>query len=709
MTGEAEPIKSDNNNTEETFTSEQVPLPLKHPSVETNSQQAEEGDSNMRINHAILELTPDALSVLAEFDSVREAAEQAIDVVAAALGELEGTALIPEAARMNVVRQANQLLSAAVEIRRQGRSTISLFGKYMTIHSLDEVAERLAAMRADFENVTSIAPHLDAFVRDGLPVIDKYVFDTHNPEQINDVVLNTVVLEDTENSGGEAFTEMLQKEGIVPEEPVAIYSTEAEQPFAASSVTRLDVNSLTWEGQEAVKRGAITPDVIIVPISTDGHRFMERNERYQMLRAQSYRVPLNQRPTIIYVADDGVEIPLYVKAHLTDDLMCTSVDELRNVLSLVKELKIAKTQPPLVEPAILRQLQEKRYDESADLRKWEHETADTLQSLRYQLARHRQRYQAGIRKHKDLRERMERLSGESSHFHHPWEQDGESEIPDTTETEYQVRTILDIATGEGRKAGPLARAGYYVVGLDISQQQLERGKQRFIEEGEGLRGERDNPELSYNVFPSLAAEGLLPQEPILDDQEAQAHYVTTKGDFMNLENTLTDLVRTWRQQHPDLPIEDFMQVERFQGRTEVAFDEAEIDWHSYCEMSDPEDERIFLTQVFNVLRPGAEFRIEIPDRSVDPYATAIQQYHEEHPSERYGIHREKHEDGEEEYTRRYFPGRHEMLVKLQAIGFDIDPEKDIETYLITKENPETRKKELKVKELVIRARKPFAA
>jgi hypothetical protein len=87
-------------------------------------------------------------------------------------------------------------------------------------------------------------------------------------------------------------------------------------------------------------------------------------------------------------------------------------------------------------------------------------------------------------------------------------------------------------------------------------------------------------------------------------------------------------------------------------------------------------------------------------------------YHKAHPNEPLGTIRdststepgEATTQGNDEDTPRYFPDRNELVLLLQAVGFEPD---NVETYLITKQD-DAGDTHLQAKELFICARKPLA-
>jgi len=281
----------------------------------------------------------------------------------------------------------------------------------------------------------------------------------------------------------------------------------------------------------------------------------------------------------------------------------------------------------LFDPPQLEISQREAYTDS-DLRAWERRTADTYQSLRHILLRFKERKEP-------------------------------------------VRYILDIGTGEGRIAGMLARLGYKVIGLDISDEQLQRRKERIKQEGQGLRGEKEIPGLSYHDLLKLQEEGLLPRTPILDDEEVANNYIQVQGSFFNIADALN------------------------KAGINFKFDAAIVTWHTYDEFGPPKSQEAILEQIWSLLNAGGELIKEIPNRKIEPYASALQKYHIDNPTEPYGTIRDKKPVGtggqEELYPPRYFPDINELILLLKSKGFDIDLQKDVQTYMV--EDKETLESE----------------
>lgn len=120
----------------------------------------------------------------------------------------------------------------------------------------------------------------------------------------------------------------------------------------------------------------------------------------------------------------------------------------------------------------------------------------------------------------------------------------------------------------------------------------------------------------------------------------------------------------------------------------MGFDAAMFNWHTFCEVGSKDKQKMVLEQVLNVLQRGGELIIEIPDRQMEPYASALKKYHREHPEEPYGTIRDpkpnffKGLKGKDEYPPRYFSDINELILLLKSVGYEIDPKADVQTYMI---------------------------
>lgn len=456
-------------------------------------------------------------------------------------------------------------------------------------------------------------------------------------------------------------------------------------------------------------RGDNTPEVVIMHVPNGDSLAHSYEYRVGLIDAET-NFNQSNRPTVILYTD-GFAPQLYQKHEFQGVLFASTEEELQKSVALAEKVRKLRDKDASLRPEGLAPLQEKQYDASDDLREWEHKTADTYQSLKHILER--------IIKRDDLLRAYNEKKYSRLFDSDGWYVPQDSSLQPTR----PIKTILDLGTGEGRIGGMLARLGFHVMGLDISQATLDRGKQRFIEEGEGLRGERDDPTLSYPAIEKLAKEdGIFGSrvlvdstkiEPILDDTEALKHYVTTKGDFFNLHRDVHIAIREWESRYPGINKHTFFQAEDSQYAfkmkenmlSDIGFDMAMFNWHTFCEIGDPDNQEKVLHQIQNVLWPGGELVIEIPDRTQEPYASMIQQFHKTHPDKPFGTLQDPKPDGDGNFSARYFPGKDELLLLLQRVGFEVDEAQDVQTYDIGQIDEQTGEEKPAIKEYFITARK----
>lgn len=634
-----------------------------------------------------LSARPEAVSLLSLYSEVLGNADEAFSVINQSLSGLEGAELIPEVAKSNLARQANLFLDAADEILEKGSAAVSVFGLYETFRSVEAVEAQLGEINGDFLVIASLTPTFAEFTRTGIKFVDKYLFDTRPPEKPNFYDVRVLVYEDPDNP---VMSTLIRQEGYPLGNEERGFQVEP-LPTVSSRSIREAIRANAWEANQILGKDGDPPDIVVIPVS--GPEFFQKNHYLLQQLFIDYwaNIPAEKRPVVI-MHTMGFEPQLYQKHEYEGFIWASDTDFLRNTLVQAWQLSRLKGKGEIFTPEGLSPLQQDQYDRSLDLREWEHKTADTYQSLSLILDRITTR---------DEYYRERSLSRIKDLFFFASDASHKRLVP-----QRPAKTILDVGAGDGRISGMLARLGFNVMALDISSEQLARGEQRFVEEGEGLRGEREHSDLSYPTLRRLQENGLaLPV--IRDDAEAKKHYVTVQGSFFELNRVLNVDVADWDKTHPGIDRSGFFD-ERWNEYAfadshdmflDTGFDYVLFNWHTLCEVGDPENLKDVLRQLLNVMNCGAELVIEIPDRTLEPYAGRLKEYHDKHPEEPFGVLREVYEG--EEYSPRYFPGREEMLILLKAAGFEIEPEKDIQTYLI----PNTGEEKIEVKELFITARK----
>lgn len=208
--------------------------------------------------------------------------------------------------------------------------------------------------------------------------------------------------------------------------------------------------------------------------------------------------------------------------------------------------------------------------------------------------------------------------------------------------------------------------------------------------------------------------------PQLSDADTADHYLPVEGSFFNLQYALNQALIEWHDRYPDIdpyaffnesPFNEYAFSDERDMFADVGFDAAMFNWHTFCEIGSPENQKNVLEQILNILDRGGELILEIPDRKIEPYASALRAYHTAHPAEQYGTIRDPKPadfqglEGEDMYPPRYFPDINELILLLKSVGFEVDPAKDVQTYLITGNDQSTGQETLTLKEHFITARK----
>lgn len=434
--------------------------------------------------------------------------------------------------------------------------------------------------------------------------------------------------------------------------------------------------------------GDTLPGTIILEIPSSKDLYWHNIAICMKLREDLKRLEPSSRPTVILHAN-GFRLgrhETFEGFHYAENW-----EELERSIDLAHTLA-AERKLQTFDRKQLEPKQRESYNASHDLREWEHITADTSKSLEFLFQE--------INSYNSRSETAQESLGDEDR---------------------KVTAILDLGTGEGRIAGMLARLGLHVVGIDISKEMLDRGRKRLEGEGAYLRGENNDESLSAPVLERLKQNNQLPLndgfplEIILDDEEARKHYVTLEGSFFDLYTTLEDYLKQWifeEQFNDDIDPFTFFGIEPSDliwGEkifSKIGFDMSLFNWHTFCEIGNSQNQAQILRQVRKVLQPGGELVIEIPDRHVEPYKSALDKYHTTHPDDPYGTLRDPKPGGNGEYPPRYFPDAQELVNLLKSVGFEVDGEMDVKSYDIETVNPEIGEKSKQFTEFFITARKP---
>lgn len=489
----------------------------------------------------------------------------------------------------------------------------------------------------------------------------------------------------------------LKAQGVLPadfpDKPSELDTDEQIEQAGISLISPHTFGSLLEEAR---------PNLPLIVYVQNARTLQEYADTYNQLNSEFWKKSENERPPIIFYTKNFKLSPTD-KRILQGFLFATSPDELQKAMVTARQL-ITTQNATAFDPKTIAPTQKESYDESTDLREWEHVTANTYETLKHILQRIYLRQRL-------LFSKYTKLFDEKGGWNDP--------RPDLA---IPIRTILDLGTGEGRIAGMLARLGFKVVGMDISPEMLKRSRERITEEGEGLRGEKSHPGLSYEALQQIIEEdrilrakgeaGILPTnglqgeplQPILDDAKTSRHYVTVEGSFYELEEVLNDYLKQWivgKQINQDISPEEFFEdynpysPEPFPQHMldEVGFDMATITWNTFCEIGDPKNQKNVIEQILNSLVPGGEIYLEIPNRELEPYKSAVKEYHDAHPEDPYGTVRAPKPDGSGYYPPRYFTDVHELAGWLQSFGCEVNLQEDISSYNVRERTDENIKSE----------------
>ena len=503
----------------------------------------------------------------------------------------------------------------------------------------------------------------------------------------------------------------LKAQGLLPETfPSTPQELDTDEQLVKAGIHLLNKHQV---GEILSNKTSVSSPIIVsLP---DERALNEYFDTLQQLNNEFWNRTEGKRPTVILYSN--FDIPVRYKLAFEGFLYATSPNALKTALDNVRRLKESENSTTF-DPKTLEPGQKKSYDESQDLREWEVKTANTYETLKRILQRIALRQNIQKDRYSQL---FDIKDGEVSWY------------TPQDKLSIHTRTVLGIGTGEGRIDGMLARLGLKVIGLDISPEMLKRAKVRIVEEGEGLRGEKEHPGLSYEALKRIQQEdaelrkqgkpGILPLDedkgepvqPILNDNEVMRNYLTVEGSFFDAHEVLNTYLANWikaRRINQDIPPEEFFEnynpyspeqlpADMFE---EIGFDMCTITWNTFCEVGDPKNQQELVHKLFNMLVPGGEIFIEIPNRNLEPYKSAVEQFHTSHPDTPYGTVRDPKPDGSGYYPPRYFTDVHELAGWFKALGCEVDIEKDLQSYDVGAEAKADDKQ--KCNEFVLTVRKP---
>lgn len=704
------------------------------PNLEIEVEPIQEELSEIEVQNKTIKATPEdiynelstyseAKTLLERYDFDKKNIESLINQVKESLKDVKDAQHIAELFQQRLMGQLNELLQAGHSIIKDGEAFYFAAGQIRKSDDIGRMEGNMGLLDAVVHELEQLVDNPEELLKKGGQLIADYT----KTEQISPSASDTLILLSNFDTD---VLESLKKEGIIS-------ATENNQFILGEpgvQVIAPDIKDLPWKSAKDI------PETIILHI-TDAKRLEFNKNMYQKIHEQIMSLSNEKRPNVILYCDN-FKVPLYIKHDYEGFMYASTLDEVKVSMERSKELSLLK-KSKLFNPQSLEPGQKDSYDKSTDLREWEHITADTYQSLKHTLLRINQRNQL-------LYERYRTLS---------FEQKITPLMPQKL-----ITTILDLGTGEGRIGQTLARLGFNVVGLDISEEILKRGRVRLKEEGEGLRGEREHPGLTYEAIRKLQEEdqqlreegnhlihegkrlieqgnqekgqelieqgkrlsiGILPLDirtkkpvsPILEDSIVEKKYLTTQGSFFKLQNILNNYLIDWvycnkvNQDIDEYQFFDKSPKDEYAFKllhnmfADVTFDMALFNWHTFCEIGTPDNQKVVLHQLLNVMTPGGELVIEIPDRMMDPYIQPLEEYHSNHPDEPFGTLRDPKPDENGNYPPRYFPDAMDLISMLKAVGFEIDNEEDLQSYIISHNDSVTNEVKPTLKEFFITARK----
>ncbi len=615
----------------------------------------ENGGSGEKILELAERLKPkEAQAVFDTYLKITYEAETALRKIREVTKNLGGAELFDDTLFDNLLEKAKNSLIAGHEFATAGKSIMSVQGYFIDVFDLNQLLLIMHQEIHDLRRFNTVVTDWQSFKNEGIKILDHYILDTKNLEGIKNVSLDMEIYRSDE---------------------VKIHGV-----FDRAGKTKKHVGGL-YEIGHFYEKDIDSQKTYLFAVDNREelhHKHHKDLQHFYTMYLEKY-LRGEQLPAVIVYSKNG--LPLYEKASYPQFLFADNEDELVHAIFTAKDIRHSREmQPEFMSSEKLAGSQERLYDNS-DLREWEGKTADTAQSLTHLL---RAIETAGVEKR--------------------------AIIADET-----PQVFLDLGTGEGRISTLLAMLGKKVVGLDISQSQLDKIPHRLQEEVQKFQKDKSSP------LRVLMDQGIVQETDVITDiVELQKHLYTVKGNFLDLERDVYNgLVELPEKQGMD-PV-DFFEAsphdENFWDTRDslsffgdTAFDGVTLNWHTFCEAGAVSTQKQVLEDIFKMLHRGGLVYIEVPDRTIGNYARTLSEYHKGHPDEPYGTIRDEtsteqgkaNRMGEGEDTARFFPGRDELRNLLRQVGFE---DVKIDTYLITSKDKDGNEF-LEVKELVFTAQKP---
>lgn len=594
----------------------------------------------------------------------------------------------------NWLTQAQDLLMAPTVLQQTGYVSVTMYGETRVFSHPDQIERELFLMCQKGESLlqTQQAPEEEQavlhFANQLLYEIDETPEPTNQPHIL---ILGS-------GSDPATLTSTLLATDIITTDKVSDYQSE-DEPFKSTSVATATVGKHPYTPKIITETAR--PDIIILDLPEPQH-LDDYQEAYHRLLDDSLALSPDEQPTVI-VNSNGFPISLRFKTAYPGWLFATDTTHTQDLVAVSKKLLALHDKPDDYRPDVLEEHHHQEYDDAVEsLDAWVPETTNTYAELKIILGRIQERNALLRAKYSSLFE-MGRYGQESFS-----QAERNSSMPAR-----RTQAVLEIGCGPGRMLIALAQAGLdlNLVGVDISQNLLDEVPKRVVKESQGAQEETADSSLSVTSLKKLHTEGLIPP-PLTDPEEIAKHIVTVQGSFYNLENVSETMLREWQERFPDKDLRTFMNDDTGEPfnpawmHADVGYDYAVMFWNTYCGIGDIANQKEFLEQLLHVLYPGGEFANVFTDRTCEPYAQRLKEYHTSHPNEPYGTLRDTYTDetGErKEYSPRFFPSKEEYIALLKSVGFEINAESDIQTFFVEGNTPEAEKK---IKQYVITARKP---
>lgn len=584
-------------------------------------------------------------NLLANFSEIVQQAESLHKQITQVLSEVANPDFFEIKLFENLIQQGKNCLILAYNLINNQYARIPYDGYYVSVKNIPELIAWTNKILADLALAQSYAVNYDEFSRRALPLLEPYLFDSKNLDRIEKTTL-TIFLDGSREFCQQARAQLAGRSDITLIEQSDKNQSELikllQSPHKIDLVLTEANRSRTLEVENSARLGGSValaeaifnnkiPTLSIIPRS----QYDEIKHEARWVRNKVFFPDYNA------TVDYGFNF---------DDIATWDPEILESKLLLYKDLADTRRHKPEIQ-----------FD-TANFAAYQQETF-IHQDHPYSVNISNRDALALIEeKTANTTETLRRLFSIIDHHHY--------------------QNVLDLGTGEGRIAIPLAMRGLHVTGIDQVEKKLLSVAERLAKE---VHKTSENG-YSWPHLEKLIEEGVIQESALnFNYQEVLKNYVPLKGNFFQIEEALT------------------------QAKKSETYDLVTFTWHTFCETGTVDNQIGVLKQVYNRLNPGGMVYIEIPDRTVGAYKYALNENLRRHPDEPVGVSRDSTclRYGvacvyDETAPPRFFPGRDEIRNLLRSLGF---VHVKLDTYLVTSQD-NTGKKYIEVKELVITAMKP---